>query len=55
MYDILRQSDGKDRVTIYIEQPKSMKKLPANMSIQADEILRRQLAQAFGDENVKVV
>ncbi len=55
MYDILRQSDGKDRVTIYIEQPKSIKKLPANMSIRADETLRRELAETFGNENVKVV
>lgn len=55
LFSMLRESDGKDRVTIYIENPKSMKKLPSNMGIRADEGLLRALAQAWGEENVKVV
>ena len=55
MFEMLKASDGKDRVTIYIEQPRSMKKLPANMSVRADETLLRELGGLFGNENVKVV
>lgn len=55
LFSLLRASDGKDRVTVYIENPRSMKKLPANMSVNADAALLGELASAFGAGNVKVV
>ncbi len=55
LFSLLSGSDGRDRVTIYIEQPRVMKKLPANMSIRADEALLETLGVRFGNENVKVV
>ena len=55
LYTILRDSDGKDRVTIYIENPKSMKKLPPNMGVRADTVLLQELGTVFGEDNVKVV
>ena len=55
LFSMLRDADGKDRVTIYIESPKSMKKLPANMSVRADGALIGALSAAFGEGNVKVV
>jgi len=55
LYAMLKDSDGKDRVTLYIENPKSMKKLPPNMSVRADTALLQELGASFGEENVKVV
>lgn len=55
LLSLLRESDGKDRVTVYIEHPKSMKKLPASLAVQADQTLLQALSAVFGEENVKVV
>lgn len=55
LFSMLQSSDGKDLVTIYIENPKSMKKLPPNMSVLAEEGLLMELKAAFGEENIKVV
>ena len=55
LLSMLQESDGKDRVTIYIENPKSIKKLPANMGVRADALLLRALVDVWGEENVKVV
>ena len=55
LYDMLSDSDGKDKVIIYIENPKAMKELPRNRSIHVEPELIRRLQIRFGVENVKVV
>jgi len=55
LLDAIKDSDGKDGVTIYIESNRAMKNLPKNMSVCADEDLRAKLTALFGEENVKIV
>ena len=52
---ILGESEGHDRVVIYIESDRAMKTLPANRNVKADRTLVQILGSAFGEENVKVV
>ena len=54
MYSLLADSEGKDQVTIYIENPKAMKTLPPNRNVSADSNLIELLAKEFGEENVRV-
>ncbi len=55
MYDILRESDGKDRVAIYIRSPRSVKKLSENWTVNADSTLLEALSEKFGAQNVKTI
>ncbi len=55
LYQILRESDGKDRVAIYIRSPKAVKRLSENWAVDANDALLSALSEAFGEENVKVV
>ena len=52
---ILRQSDGNDEVVIYIANPKAIKRLGRNMTVNAQEPLLGILSELLGEENVKVV
>lgn len=55
MYGILRESDGKDSVVIYIRSPRAVKRLSENWTVNGDGALLEKLAQSFGAENVKIV
>ena len=55
MYQMLADSEGKDQVVIYIENPKAMKTLPPNRWVAADKELIEALSTEFGEENVRVV
>lgn len=55
MYRILRGSDGRDRVAIYVRSPRSVKKLSENWAVNADAELLAALAEKFGSENVKTI
>ena len=55
LYNILRESDGKDRVVIYVREPKAVKRLSENWTVNGDEELIRKLAEKFGMENVKTI
>ena len=55
MYRILRGSDGRDRVAIYVRSPRSVKKLSENWAVNADQDLLAALAEKFGSENVKTI
>lgn len=55
LFDALRQSEGKDSVVIYVENPKSMNPLPRNWNVDAGEELTERLWELYGKENVKVV
>ena len=50
----IADSDGNDDVVIYVKEPKSIKILPPNRRVQADEALAEKLREAFGEENVKI-
>ena len=50
----LAQSDGKDSVCIYVENPKAVKNLPPNRNVNADRELVERLAAIYGEGNVKV-
>ena len=55
LMELLRYSDGQDRVVIYIEKTKEMKTLPANQSVRAEQGLLERLFTLVGESNVKVV
>ena len=55
LYNILRESDGKDRVVIYVREPKAVKRLSENWTVNGDEELIQKLAEKFGMENVKTI
>lgn len=55
LYELIKNYDGNDRITVYCEKEKAIKKLPQSQSvILADELLER-LRNAFSEENIKVV
>ncbi len=54
LMDMLRESEGKDGIVIYIENPKAKKELPPNQNVEADERLVNRLQERFGRENVTV-
>ncbi len=55
LFSILRDSDGKDGVVIYISSIKAMKRLPDSQSILADSGIVNNLTNFLGENNVKVV
>jgi len=55
LYDMLRDSEGKDRVVVYVKALKAVKRLSENWGIQIDDTLLGKIAEQFGTENVKVV
>ena len=52
---ILAPSEGRDRVGIFIKEPRMMKKLPPNQNVRADKQLLDALKARFGEGNVKVM
>ena len=54
LMDTLRESEGKDGIVIYIENPKAKKELPPNQNVEADESLVNRLQERFGRKNVTV-
>ena len=54
MYQLLADSEGKDQVVIYIENPKAMKTLPPNRSVLANKELLELLSKEFGEENIRI-
>ena len=55
VFSILRESEGRDSVVIYVENPKAMNPLSANWNVEANGMLVERLRKAFGEGNVKVV
>jgi DNA polymerase-3 subunit alpha len=54
LFDILRGSDGKDHVAIYVRSPKAIRRLGDNWTVRADEELIGRLTDLFGRENIKL-
>ena len=55
IYAMLRDSDGKDEVVIYISSIKAMKRLPSNHNIRVNDEIVNNLTNFLGKNNVKVV
>ncbi len=55
LFQMLQESEGKDHVVIYVENPKAMNPLPENWNVSAQKPLISRLETAFGEGNVKVV
>ena len=52
---MLKDSEGKDGVVIYLAKEKAEKRLPANRNIQVDSDILAKLNQYFGESRIKVV
>ena len=55
LYELLRQSDGKDFVILYLRRERLMKQLPAARNVKINQQLIELLNREYGAENVKVV
>lgn len=55
LLEAIADSDGSDNVVIYIKQPRTLKILPQNLCVKADDALAEKLFSIFGKENVKFV
>ncbi len=55
LLELLKDSDGNDKVAIYLETTKEIKTLPANYNVSADRELSDKLAAIYGETNVKIV
>lgn len=51
----IKDSDGRDMVSIYVEATKEIRNLPRNLSVKADVDLVAKLSELFGEDNIKVV
>lgn len=55
LMELLKTSDGRDQVVIYLSKPRAIKRLGANMSVFANNELVRELYVKLGEKNVKVL
>lgn len=55
LFDAIFESEGNDKVVIYIEETRQMKQLPSNRNIHADGEVLDRLRGLFGEENVRLV
>lgn len=53
--EVLRDSDGNDRVVIYISSERAVKRLPERCNVSADRGIVNNLTNFLGENNVKVV
>ena len=54
LFDLLRNSDGKDYVVIYVRDGRSVRRLGDNWTVRTDESLLGALSEAFGADNVRL-
>ena len=54
LFDLLRNSDGKDYVVIYVRDGRSVRRLGDNWTVRADESLLGALSETFGADNVRL-
>ena len=55
LFDILKDSDGRDSVVVYIRSPKAVKRLGSSKEVQINQALLGRLYEKYGKDNVKVV
>ncbi|MBQ2320205.1 MAG: DNA polymerase III subunit alpha [Lachnospiraceae bacterium] len=54
LYDILSPCDGSDRVCIYLNEEKQIKRLPVNRNVDARKIIKEGILQRFGENCVAI-
>ena len=54
LLEAIADSDGNDDVVIYVKNPKSIKVLPPNLRVSADQALAEKLMSFFGQDNVRI-
>ena len=52
--DLIRKSDGKSVVTVYLEEERQMKDYPRNMTVDVSDGIVDLLKEKFGEEQIKV-
>ena len=55
LMQVLRESDGRDQVIIFVAEGKQKKVLSPEYNVKADEVLLGKLYEIFGKNNIKVV
>ncbi len=55
MFEILKGSDGRDPVVLYLDEERAAKRLGASLTVSADSELVSRLARTLGAENVKLL
>ena len=55
LFEMLKHSEGTDRVVIYCAKEKAVKRLPANRNIHVDADILHTVQKYFGKDRVKVV
>ena len=55
LFEMLKDSEGKDQIIIYCKKEKAIKRLPANRNIQVDAAILEKLSSFLGETRVKVV
>lgn len=54
LFDILRKSEGKDHVAIFVRSERAVRHLGDNWTIHADETMQQELGNLFGKENIRI-
>lgn len=55
LFDMLKESEGKDAVVIYCREERAVKRLPAGRNIRIEPVILGRLANYYGEACVKVV
>lgn len=55
LFDMLKDSDGRDTVVIYCRKEKAVKRLSAGRSVNADKLLLNKMTNYLGESCVKVI
>ena len=55
LMQIFKESDGRDEVVIYIEEPKMINRFPRNQSVLADSQMIAALNSLCGEDNIKLI
>ncbi len=55
LFDAMKDSDGNDRVCIYVSATKEINNLPPRYNVKADGQLFESLCALYGEENVRIV
>ena len=54
LFDLLRDSGGKDYVVLYVRSERSVRRLGDNWTVRADERLLHALSEVFGADNIRL-
>ena len=55
LFDAMKDSDGSDRVCIYVSATKEINNLPPRYNVKADRALLESLCALYGEDNVRIV